>query len=262
MVPRNIAKKVFIMTKTVFSVLLIAVLLCSLFAGCIPAEEPVVTTTQPCHTTVPATTVPSTPPATTIPPTTQTEPYIPQISPDTVGIYIPAANGTAARKHITEFKSVRTAKTDIDCFEILATQVALAEGSSFRSIWNAAWDSHEATESAKIGFHISFTLTGGETVSKQLLKPSDSSSFYDYLEIYMYDDVHVAPGVWYTHLEDKDMKEETIITSIKLTSGSKIAQVGDITLTAFIYSGDDCFDEEGNYIGLVSETIVIQNSAS
>jgi hypothetical protein len=58
------------------------------------------------------------------------------------------------------------------------------------------------------------------------------------------------------------MKEETIITSIKLTSGSKIAQVGDITLTAFIYNGDDCFDADGNYIGLVSETIVIQNSGS
>jgi hypothetical protein len=78
----------------------------------------------------------------------------------------------------------------------------------------------------------------------------------------MYDDVHVTPGVWYTHLEDKDMKDETVITSIKLTSGSKIKQVGDIALTAFIYNGDDCFDAEGNYIGLISETIVIQNSGS
>ena len=246
------------MIKAVLSILLIAVLLCTLFAGCSPAENPIGTTTQPPQTT----TVPSTPPATTVPPTTQTEPYIPEISPNIVGIYIPADNGTKARKHITAFKSTRTAKKDIDCFEILATQVALAEGKSFASIWSTAWNSHEATENAKIGFHISFTLTSGETVSKQLLKPSDSASFYDYLEIYMYDDVHVAPGVWYTHLEDKDMKAETVITSIKLTSGSKIAQVGDISLTSFIYNGDDCFDAEGNYIGLVSETIIIQNSGS
>ena len=250
------------MTKAVLSILLIAALLCALFVGCRPAEEPVNTTTQPPQTTVPVATVPSTPPAATVPPTTQTEPYIPEISPNTVGIYIPAANGTAARKHITEFKSVRTAKKDIDCFEILATQAELAEGKNFASIWNAAWNSHENVQNAKIGFHISFTLASGETVSKQLLKPSDSATFYDYLEIYMYDDVHVTPGVWYTHLEDKDMKEETVITSIKLTSGSKIQQVGDITLTAFIYNGDDCFDAEGNYIGLVSETIVIQNSGS
>jgi len=250
------------MKKFLFSIALIAALLCGLLAGCRSETEPAITTTQPTQTTVPATTVPSTPPATTVPPTTQTEPYIPDISPNIVGIYIPAENGTAARKYITEFKSVRTAKKDIDCFEILATQVALAEGNSFKSIWNAAWDSHENAENAKIGFHISFTLSSGETVSKQLLKPGDSKSFYDYLEIYMYDDVHVTPGVWYTHLEDKDMKEETVITSIKLTSGSKIAQVGDISLTAFIYSGDDCFDAEGNYIGLVSETIVIQDSGS
>ena len=250
------------MKKIVFAVLFIATLMCTLITGCKAIEEPISTTTQPAQTTIPATTMPSTPPVTTVPPTTQAEPYIPDISPDTVGIYIPAANGTSARQRITQFNSVRTAKKDIDCFEILATQVALAEGKNFASIWNSAWESHEATKSAKIGFHISFSLTSGETVSKQLLKPSDSASFYDYLEIYMYDDVHVAPGVWYTHLEDKGMKEETIITSIKLTSGSKIKQVGDITLTAFIYNGDDCFDAEGNYIGLVSETIVIQQSGS
>lgn len=251
------------MKKSVISILICAALLCTLFVGCRQDAEPDSTTTQPPQTTAQATTVPSTPPVTTtVPPTTQTEPYIPDISPNTVGIYIPAANGTKARSRITAFSSVRTAKKDIDCFEILATQEELAEGSSFASIWNAAWDSHENTESAKIGFHIAFSLTSGETVSKQLLKPSDSASFYDYLEIYMYDDVHVAPGVWYTHLEDKNMTEETVITSIKLTSGSKIAQVGDITLTAFIYNGDDCFDSEGNYIGLVSESIVIQNSGS
>ena len=252
------------MYNKLIALFLCIILLCTSFAGCKAKEIPSETTTVPTQatTTVPTTTVPSTPPVTTVPPTTQTEPYIPDISPNIVGIYIPAANGTAARKHITEFKSARTAKKDIDCFEILATRVEVAEGKSFASIWNSAWDSHENVSNAKIGFHISFTLSNGETVSKQLLKPSDSTSFYDYLEIYMYDDLHVAPGVWYTHLEDKDMKAETVITSIKLTSGSKIAQVGDIALTAFIYHGSDCFDAEGNYIGLVSETIVIQNSGS
>lgn len=239
-------------------------LFCAVFAGCKAEEPPTETTTLPTQatTTVPTTTIPSTPPTTTVPPTTQAEPHIPDISPNTVGIYIPAENGTSARKHITEFKSVRTAKKDIDCFEILATQAELAQGNSFASIWNSAWNAHENASNSKIGFHIRFTLSNGETVSKQLLKPSDSASFYDYLEIYMYDDVHVTPGVWYTHLEDKDMQAETVITSIKLTSGSKIAQVGNISLTAFIYDGDDCFDAEGNYIGRVMESIVIQNSGS
>ena len=90
------------------------------------------------------------------------------------------------------------------------------------------------------------------------MKPSDSADFFEYLEIYMYDDIHVTPGVWYTHLEDSDMDDETIISSIKLTSGSKIAEVGDIILTAFIYDGADNFDADGEYIGEVLQSIVIK----
>lgn len=193
--------------------------------------------------------------ATTVP--TETEAFVPEIHPDIVGIYIPAADGTAARKHVTEFAASRTAKKDIDCFEILATREAVAKGSSFRSIWTGAWDAHENADKAKIGFRIEFPLDSGEIVSAQLLKPSDAKDFYDYLEIYMYDDIHQTPGVWYTHLEDKDMREDTIVSSIKLTAGSKIAQVGDIALTAFIYTGPECFDAAGNYIGLVWETLLI-----
>lgn len=201
-------------------------------------------------TTVPATTATTTAPA-------ETEPYVPEIHPDIVGIYIPAADGTAARKHITEFIASRTAKKDIDCFEILATRDAMVKGSSFRSIWTGAWDAHGNTENAKIGFRIEFSLDSGEVISAQILKPSDSRSFFDYLEIYLYDDIHQTPGAWYTHLEDRNMKDNTIISSIKLTSGSKIAQVGDIALTAFIYTGPECFDANGSYIGQVAQTILI-----
>jgi hypothetical protein len=73
----------------------------------------------------------------------------------------------------------------------------------------------------------------------------------------MYDDINQPTGAWYSHLEDKDMDEDTIISSIKLTSGSKISEVGTIFLTAFIYNAEDNFDEAGNYIGLVKETIAI-----
>ena len=212
------------------------------------------TTAPPPETTEP-TTVPTTEP-TTAP--TEPAPTAPDIYPDRVGIYIPAEDGTKARKRITEFAAKRKAKTDIDCFEILATQVDKTESGAFRNIWSNAWNTEPTDPNAKIGFHIAFPLASGETVSATLLKPSDSRFFYDYLEIYLYDDIHQTPGQWYTHLEDTDMKEETIISSIKLTSGSKISEVGDITLTAFIYTGEDCFDPNGNYIGNVSETITVR----
>ena len=224
-----------------------------------PAGESTAATTQAASAaTTESTTAPTTVPtvATTATPT-ETEPFIPEIHPDVVGIYIPAADGTAARKHITEFVASRTAKKDIDCFEILASQDDRIAGSSFRSIWNAAWDAHGENANAKIGFRIEFPLKSGEVVSAQILDPSDTKSFFDYLEIYLYDDIHQKPGVWYTHLEDYNMKEETIISSIKLTSGRLIAEVGDIALTAFIYTGPECFDAQGDYIGLVSQTILI-----
>ena len=173
-----------------------------------------------------------------------------------MGIYIPAENGTAARKRVTEFSSNRTAKKDIDCFEILASQQDLLPGYSFKSIWNDAWNSYENAQETKIGLVVSLTLKNGEKITKQILHPDDSQSFFEYLEVYLYDDIHQTG--WYSHLEDKDMKTETIITSVKLTSGTRIAEVGDIVLTAFLYSGEDCFDAEGNYIGQVSDTIVIK----
>lgn len=183
-------------------------------------------------------------------------PAAPKISPNVVGIYIPATDGTRNRVRITGFSSVRTPKKDIDCFEILASQEELCTGNSFAGIWNAAWAQHKDTEGTKIGFIIEFSLSGGKKIHAQILKPSDAFGFYEYLEVYMYDDIHQGGG-WYTHLDDKDITEKTTISSIKLTSGSKISEVGDISLTAFFYQGSDCFNEHGDYIGEVLETIVI-----
>ncbi len=212
------------------------------------------TTAEP--TTVPETTEAVIPTETTMP--EETEPlYIPEIHPNTVGIYIPADDGTKARALVTEFSSKRKAKTDIDCFEIFASSEERITGKNFRGMWNAVWESYDMRENAKIGFIIDFAY--GETqVHQTILKPSDTVEFFDYLEIYLYDDINQTPGKWYSHLEDKDMKEETIISSIKLTSGSKIAQVGDITLTAFIYNGEDCFNAKGEYIGQVLATVLIK----
>ena len=190
----------------------------------------------------------------------QTEaPQPPEITPDVVSIYIPADDGTKARVRITEFTARRTAKTDIDCFEVFASGEDRVEGSSFRAMWTQTWEAHDAPETAKIGFHIRFETSDGQVISKVILKPSDAAEFYGFLEVYLYDDVNQTPGVFYSHLEDGQMTDSTVITSIKLTSGSRIAEVGDIELTAFIYTGDECFDADGSYIGTVLSTVVIRD---
>lgn len=221
-------------------------------------EPPVPTTTAPATTAAPTTTeaptthAPTTE-ATTVPVTTLP---VPEISPDKLSIYIPADDGTKARNRVLNTIQIsRTPKTDIDCFEFIASDTARLTGWSFSQIWNEAWDLHEDTEAAKIGIRLQFTLQSGEKVDKMILKPSDAASFYEYLEVYLYDDVHQSG--WYSHLEDEDMVEGTMITSVKLTSGEKIAEVGDIVLTAFVYHDNGCFDADGNYIGLVSDTITV-----
>ena len=236
--------------KKYLSLLLLALLLW----GCAQESAAPAVTAEP--TTV--TTAPMETTAATEPTVVTTQPPLPQIFPDQIGIYVPAEDGTRSREKIAGMVVDRKAKTDIDCFEVFASQLDRIEGNSFASMWQEAWQSHEATENAKIGFHIRFALADGTMVSKVILKPGDAKAFYDYLEVYLYDDVNQTPGVRYTHLEDDEIGENTVISSIKLTSGAKIDQVGDINLTAFIYNGEACFDQDGNYIGDVFATIYIK----
>ena len=77
--------------------------------------------------------------------------------------------------------------------------------------------------------------------------------------IYLYDDINQTPGTFYSHLEPEDMKDNTIISSIKLflaQEGSKISS--PITLTVFTYDGDEDFTEEKKYRGISSYTINIE----
>ena len=81
-----------------------------------------------------------------------------------------------------------------------------------------------------------------------------------YLYNYLYDDIHQEDGVWYSHIEPEDMKENTIFSSIKLYSaqeGSKIKY--PINLTVFTYDSNDDFNELGYYRGNSYYTITIIN---
>ena len=77
---------------------------------------------------------------------TETEPlYVPEIYPNTVGLYIPATDGSRDRVRLTEFVGAREAKQDIDCFEAFAATDARLPGASFAKMWKDAWNAHEIT---------------------------------------------------------------------------------------------------------------------
>lgn len=170
-----------------------------------------------------------------------------------------------ARKKINgSFESEWIQGQDISSFEAIAsdTESISTDGRYFQDLWKAYWEPFENHEDCKIGYYVRFDLKSGETVSKTILVPEDVEDYKNYIENYLYDDIHQVPGQWYSHLLDEEVNEETVITSIKFTAGKDIAEVEDeILLTAFVYYSDDDFDDEGNYIGDTSCTIKIKNTA-
>lgn len=179
----------------------------------------------------------------------------------TLSLYV--YNRNAGIRELSEgYRSVWEQGKDIVSFEAFATDVdsfSLA-GSNFKKEWERYWDTFENHEQCKIGYLISFRLKDGGEIRQTILGPEDVFGYRNYLECYLYDDVHQIQGNWYSHLLSSQVNEDTVMTSIKLTAGQDIAQVEDtITLTAFIYSSEADFDADGNYSGETGYTVSVEN---
>lgn len=134
---------------------------------------------------------------------------------------------------------------DIGSFEVFLTDSDTINGTTFKNVWNS-YANNYSNINYKIGFNIKFILEDGTNYNANFLKP-DIYKFSPYFYIYLYDDVHQEDGVFYSHLEE--MKDDTLLTSIKIYAVDEIAKVQNIILSAFTYDSDDDFDEEGNYRG-------------
>ncbi len=122
--------------------------------------------------------------------------------------------------------------------------------SEFRDVFRNGWNAYADAAASKIGYEVKLTMNDGTQRIATLLKPSDTQSIFDYVEVYLYDDVNRAYGEWYSHLEDAAMNENTFISGIKLTTGKWIDLVGYVDLTMFTYQSEADFDSEtGRYIG-------------
>ena len=80
-----------------------------------------------------------------------------------------------------------------------------------------------------------------------------------YIYNYLYDDIHQPDGAWYSHVEENQVTNETIYSSIKLYAAEKTNEISSpITLTVFTYDTADDFDESGMYRGNSKYTITIK----
>ncbi|MDD6233870.1 MAG: hypothetical protein PUB17_01690 [Lachnospiraceae bacterium] len=140
--------------------------------------------------------------------------------------------------------------SDIGGFYSFATDEKSFPYDGFKSAFNNWWNSYPDAEVTKIGYEVKVTLKTGDELICTVKKPSDTQSIFTYVELYLYDDVHQPDGAWYSHLLDDQVTDDTLMTSIKVTTGEKIDEVQSIYLTVFTYENDNEFDKEtGRYIG-------------
>ena len=202
--------------------------------------------------------------ATAVPTPEPTPEVTPEPTPEpTQEVYIPihlyAPDGSGTRYRLTEYVCNWRKGKDIDCFEALVSDAETLTGKNFLSICKEAWMTLPDPYVMRIGYTLRYTLSNGQTVNLVIRSPGDISHT-EYVECYLYDDVHQKGG-FYTHLSESQMNENTLITSIKITCGDRIGQVEEMWLGAFLYDSEERFDETGRYIGPWYSEIPIRRKA-
>ena len=152
-------------------------------------------------------------------------------------------------KILEEYNTNSNPQTDINVFSVIFTNDKEISGNSYKTQFNTYYNKYENNEKYKIGYYIKFNV-GNKVIEKTITDPSSIFSLTPYLCIYLYDDIHQEDGVWYSHVEESDVKSDTLYTSIKLFMVENIKDVSSpIILEAFTYDSEDDFDEYGNYRG-------------
>ena len=179
------------------------------------------------------------------------EPYVDD-NPIILGGYLSNGNNKTL---VSSYDSNLSLYQDIVSFEIYYTKEESLSGSQ-KNLWNTYYQTYENIDNYKIGYYLSF-LVGEEIISKLILKPSDGDGIFNYIQVYLYDDIN-QDGGFYDHVTDEEVTSETIFSSIKLTASTKIDEiVGPIKLVIFTYDSEDDFDENGMYRGNSSYEINI-----
>lgn len=176
-------------------------------------------------------------------------------NPIKLGLYLYTGSYSNKEK-LSTYETTFVSGSDIGSFEVFFTDEEVISGNSFKSLFNSYYDKYVSIDNYKIGYNIEFTLNDGTVNKFNLLEPN-TYLYGDYFYTYLYDDIHVNEGEFYSHLESID--DNTLITSIKIYAVDKIDDVEKIKLTVFTYDSDDDFDEDGNYRGISKYSIDIIN---
>ena len=174
-------------------------------------------------------------------------------NPIKVGLYLD-------NKLVDTYNTTFSYNTDVAWFNVYYTNDLVLDNNSIKYNWNKYYNQYENIDNYKIGFYLNFYIDD-EEIEQMILDPSEMHRLDNYFYNYLYDDIHQADGSWYSHLEMKDMKDNTLFTSIKLFARADAYKITKpVKLTVFTYDDDDDFDKDGHYRGRSKYTINIINN--
>lgn len=164
-------------------------------------------------------------------------------------------------KLVSEFSTKVSTKKDIKTFQAFPSTEENIDhsGKRYADFYYEKWNEVNPDNKYKVGFNLSYVLADGTKISQNIFGPSTTQTNYDYIEVYLYDAYKHRNDSFYSHIEEKDYNDETLITSIKLTAGSKFNDIkSKINLTVFTYDEDD-FDENNEYRGNSKYSVIIED---
>ena len=156
------------------------------------------------------------------------------------------------------YDSPMTIYKDIVSLECYFTDDDKLINGNMKEVFNNYYSKYQNILEYRIGYHIKFTTTDGE-VDKYIYNPSDVESFFNYIQVYLYDDIHQNSS-WYSHVTKEEYNSNTMLTSIKLTASTDIDKViGDVKVSSFTYIKED-IDSKGSYKGKNEYTVIIRKN--
>ena len=180
-------------------------------------------------------------------------------NPINIGLYM-YYNSYTNRKLISGYTANWIEYQDICSLEVFFTKDDEIPGTIFQSMWPQYYNKYTNIDNYKVGFNIEFDTIDGH-IKQNILTPNDTYIIFDYIQLYLYDDVHQQPGVWYSHITEEEYNDTSILSSIKLTGSTRINEItSDIILTVFTYDTDD-FDSQGFYRGNSSYKVIIKRQS-
>lgn len=166
------------------------------------------------------------------------------------------------RQLLSDVSGIFKNEVDIGSYAAFASQEQKLPSGYIQNVWKTYWDAIAGSESYKLGYELSFTLSSGTKIDQMILSPKDTEAIFNLIEVYIYDDANQPLNHWYSHLLENQINEKTHITSIKLHGcvGTKDI-LSPIILTVFTYNGDEDFDPVTHkYRGISSYSITINKS--